>query len=171
MIKENIDYKTRMMALTGVLTALTVIFTAYILHIPVGTNGGYVHFGDSIIYLAAALLPTPYALAVGALGGGISDLLTAPMWTIPTIIIKMLIVLPFTSHGKTLLNRRNLVAPVISFFISAIGYYVAEVILFGSETALLAALSGSIVQSAGSAVFFYLAAAAFDGKGIKRKLF
>ena len=171
MIKENIDYKTRMMALTGVLTALTVIFTAYILHIPVGTNGGYVHFGDSIIYLAAALLPAPYALAVGALGGGISDLLTAPMCTIPTIIIKMLIVLPFTSHGKTLLNRRNLVAPVISFFISAIGYYVAELILFGSETALLAALSGSIVQSAGSAVFFYLAAAAFDGKGIKRKLF
>ena len=171
MIKENIDYKTRMITLTGVLTAMTVIFTAYILHIPVGANGGYVHFGDAVIYLAAALLPTPYALAVGALGGGIADLLTAPMWTIPTIIIKMLIVLPFTSHGKTLLNKRNLAAPVASFFISSIGYYVAEVIMFGSKTALISALSGSVVQSAGSAVFFYLAAAAFDNKGIKRKLF
>ena len=171
MIKENVSHKTRLMASTGVLTALTIIFTAYIFHIPVGTNGGYVHFGDSIIYLAAALLPTPYALAVGALGGGIADLLTAPMWTIPTIIIKMLIVLPFSSEGKTLLTKRNAAAPILSFLISATGYYVAELILFGSKTAFFAALSGSVVQSAGSAVFFYLAAAAIDNRGIKRKMF
>ena len=117
MIKENVNHKTRLITSTGVLTALTIIFTAYIFHIPVGANGGYVHFGDSIIYLAAALLPTPYALAVGALGGGIADLLTAPMWTIPTLIIKMLIVLPFSSEGKTLITKRNMAAPIFSFFI------------------------------------------------------
>jgi len=171
MIKENVNRKTRLTTSTGVLTALTIIFTAYIFHIPVGANGGYVHFGDSIIYLAAALLPTPYALAVGALGGGIADLLTAPMWTIPTLIIKMLIVLPFSSEGKTLITKRNMAAPIFSFFISATGYYLAEVILFGSQAAFFAALSGSVVQSGGSAIFFYLAAAAFDSRGIKKKMF
>ena len=147
---------------------MTVIFTAYIFHIPVGVNGGYVHFGDSVIYLAAALLPTPYAFVVGALGGGIADLLTAPMWMLPTIIIKMLIVLPFSSKGRSLLSKRNMAAPIISFFISATGYYIAEMILFGTKTAIISAFSGSLVQSGGSALFFYIAAAAFDAASVKR---
>ena len=54
--------------------------------------GGYIHFGDAIIYLTATLLPAPYAIAAAAIGGGLADLLTAPMWILPTIIIKMLIV-------------------------------------------------------------------------------
>ncbi len=163
--------RTRLMTLTGAMTALTIIFTAYIFHIPVGLNGGYIHFGDTVIYLAAALLPMPYALVVGALGGGIADILTAPMWTVATVIIKMLIVLPFTSKGRSILNKRNMAAPIISFFISATGYYIAEMIIFGSKAAFISALSGSLVQSGGSALFFYIAAAAFEGAGIKKIIF
>ena len=114
MTEKSSNSKIRLMTLAGALTALTVIFTAYIFHIPVGINGGYVHFGDSVIYLAAVLLPAPYAMIVGALGGGIADLLTAPMWAVATVIIKMLIVLPFSSRSETLLTKRNLVAPVLS---------------------------------------------------------
>lgn len=171
MMGNNVSSKTRLMALTATLAALTTIFTAYIFHIPVGVNGGYVHFGDSIIYLAAAMLPTPYAMLVGALGGGMADLLTAPMWVVPTVIIKMLIVLPFSSSKTTLRTKRNMIAPIISFFISATGYYIAEMILFGTKTALLSALSGSLVQSGGSALFFYFLATAFDSVGIKKTLF
>ncbi|MBR4671000.1 MAG: TIGR04002 family protein [Butyrivibrio sp.] len=168
MAENTVKTKTKLMAVTGLMTAMTVIFTAYIFHIPVGVNGGYVHFGDSVIYLAAALLPTPYAFVVGALGGGIADLLTAPMWMLPTIIIKMLIVLPFSSKGRSLLSKRNMAAPIISFFISATGYYIAEMILFGTKTAIISAFSGSLVQSGGSALFFYIAAAAFDAASVKR---
>ena len=168
MTEKKKQTKTRLMALTGLMTAMTVIFTAYIFHVPVGMNGGYVHFGDSVIYLAAALLPTPYAFVVGALGGGIADFLTAPMWMLPTMIIKMLIVLPFSSRSKSLISRRNMIAPIVSFFISAFGYYIAEMILFGSKTAIIAAFSGSLVQSGGSALFFYIAAAALDGASVKR---
>ena len=170
MTEKNANTKIRLMTLTGAMTALTVIFTAYIFHIPVGVNGGYVHFGDSVIYLAAVLLPAPYAMLVGALGGGIADLLTAPMWAVATVIIKMLIVIPFTSKSEVLLTKRNMIAPVISFFISATGYFIAEKILFGSEVALLSALSGSLVQSGGSALFFYIGAAAFQSAGIKRNI-
>ena len=170
MTEKNANTKIRLMTLAGAMTALTVIFTAYIFHIPVGVNGGYVHFGDSVIYLAAVLLPAPYAMIVGALGGGIADLLTAPMWAVATVIIKMLIVIPFTSKSEVLLTKRNMIAPVISFFISATGYFIAEKILFGSEVALLSALSGSLVQSGGSALFFYIGAAAFQSAGIKRNI-
>ena len=135
MTEKNANAKIRLLTLAGAMTALTVIFTAYIFHIPVGINGGYVHFGDTVIYLAAVLLPAPYAMMVGALGGGIADLLTAPMWAIATVIIKMLIVIPFTSKGDSLLTKRNLAAPIISFFISATGYFIAEKIIFGGEVA------------------------------------
>ena len=62
--------KVKYITMTGIMAALITLMTAYICHVPVGANGGYVHFGDSLIYLAAVLLPRPYALAaaVGALG-------------------------------------------------------------------------------------------------------
>ena len=69
--KENIktaDTVKRITA-TAVMAALTTLMTAYIFHIPVGVNGGYVHLGDTMIYLAAAFLPLPYACAAGAIGG------------------------------------------------------------------------------------------------------
>ena len=45
--------------------AITVV-TAYLLHIPIPT-GGYIHLGDTLIYLAACLLPVPYAAAAAAI--------------------------------------------------------------------------------------------------------
>ncbi|MDE6992480.1 MAG: ECF transporter S component, partial [Lachnospiraceae bacterium] len=55
--------KLKYLTITGLMAAMITIMTAYICHIPTGINGGYIHFGDSLIYLAAAILPTPYALA------------------------------------------------------------------------------------------------------------
>jgi hypothetical protein len=83
----------------------------------------------------------------------------------------MLIVIPFSSRRNTIMSKRNLIAPIISFFISATGYYIAEAILFGTKTAIISAFSGSFIQSGGSALFFYLAAVAFDRAGVKRNLF
>lgn len=163
--------KSGLLAFTGILAAVTVLFTAYIFHIPIGTTGGYIHFGDAIIYLSAVLLPTPYAMAVGALGGGIADLLTAPMWVLPTVIIKMLIVLPFSGRKLKMLSGRNIMAPIISFLISATGYYIAGSVMFGSETALVASLAGSVVQSGGSALFFYIAVIALENAGVKKTFF
>ena len=120
--KENIktaDTVKRITA-TAVMAALTTLMTAYIFHIPVGVNGGYVHLGDTMIYLAAAFLPLPYACAAGAIGGGLADLLTAPVWAPATIIIKMLICLPFSSKGTKLVTKRNVVALFLAFAISAL---------------------------------------------------
>ena len=158
------------LTLTGVFAALITICTAYIGHIPVGINGGYVHFGDTIIYLAATILPMPYAMAAGAIGGGLADLLTAPAWTLATIIIKALIVIPFTNKGATILNRRNYVAPVIAYFISQIGYFIAEAVMFGFEAALLSGLAGGLVQSGGSMIFFLLLGQTLDKVNIKSKV-
>ena len=111
--------KTRGYVLTAMFAALITIMTAYICHIPVGLNGGYVHFGDALIYLAASVLPAPLAMLAGAVGGGLADLLTAPVWMIPTVIIKMAIALPFTSKNENVICPRNIVAVFVSGVISA----------------------------------------------------
>ena len=62
-----------LITVTGLFAAMIALMTAYIFHIPYGANGGYIHFGDALIYIAAVLLPRPYALAAAAIGGGVID--------------------------------------------------------------------------------------------------
>ena len=93
--RENL----RLLVTAALFAAAITVMTAYMLHIPLPT-GGYIHLGDALIYLAACLLPTPYAAAAAAAGAGLADLLTAPMWVLPTLLIKALIVLPFTSRSR-----------------------------------------------------------------------
>lgn len=167
MRNENINTTTSKLVITGAFAAMITIMTAYICHIPYGANGGYVHFGDTLIYIAAVFLPKPYALAAAAIGGGMADLLTAPMWAPATVAIKMLIVLPFTSKSRKVLVPQNMIAPVIAAVISAGGYYLAEGILFGTFVAPLASLAGSAIQSGGSALLFWVAAPALEKMNLK----
>lgn len=161
--------KVRYLTMTGFMAALITIMTAYICHIPVGMNGGYIHFGDSLIYLAAVVLPRPYALAAAAIGGGMADLLTAPIWAPATIIIKMLIVLPFSNKSTKIVTPRNIFAAVLAYFISGLSYFLAEYILFGSWSVLLISMSQSLIQSGGSAVFFVILGHVLDEAHIKTR--
>lgn len=162
--------KVLLMTTTALFAALICISTAYLFHIPVGVNGGYIHIGDSLIYLAAALLPAPYAMAAGALGGMFADLLTAPVWAPATFIIKMLITLPLTSKKEKLVNTRNVVGAFFAGAISILGYYLAEVIMFGTWAALIPSVAGNLVQAIASAVIFVLFGMALDKTGFKKKI-
>ena len=63
----------KLLTASAMFAAMITLTTAYLFHIPVGVNGGYIHFGDAFIYLAAGLLPMPYACAAAAIGGGLAD--------------------------------------------------------------------------------------------------
>lgn len=163
--------KTKNIAMAGIMATLTTLMTAYVCHIPIGMNGGYIHFGDSVIYLAAVLLPMPYALAAAAIGGGLADLLTAPMWAPATIIIKMLLVFSFTSKSAKIITPRNLVATVIAYLISGIGYFLAEYLLFGTWAVFLVSMAQTLIQSLGSAVVFIVVGIALDKAHVKTRFF
>ena len=165
--------------LTGLLGAMVLLTTAYVLHIPVGTGGGYIHLGDTMVYLAAAVLPTPYAMAAAALGGALADLLTgAAVWALPTAIIKAVMVLPFTAKKERLLCPRNGVAPVIAGGIGVGGYFLAEMgIVTLSGGTLQAALGGALaavlpnlMQELAGGVCFVLLALALDRLQLKKRL-
>lgn len=162
--------KIRYMSITGIFAALITVMTAYICHIPVPIAGGYMHLGDSLIYVAAALLPTPYAMAAAAIGGGLADLLTAPMWALPTFIIKALITLPFTNKSGKILTKRNMIAPILAYFISGTGYFLANNMIFHSGVALFTSFGASLIQSSASAILFYVVAILLDKAGFKRQM-
>lgn len=165
----NKRQQTLKLTMTGVFAAMITIMTAYICHVPYGANGGYIHFGDALIYVAAVFLPRPYAMAAAAIGGGMADLLTAPLWAPATIIIKMIIILPFTSKEGRILCPRNIIAPFLAALLSATGYYLAQGILFGSFVSVLASFAGSAVQSGGSAIIFLALAVALDKAHMKSR--
>ena len=164
--------QVKKLTFTALMAAMITIFTAYICHIPVGQNGGYIHFGDSLIYIAACLLPWPYAMTAAAIGGGMA----APA----TIIIKALISIPFTNKSDKIVTVRNVVSTIIAFAISATGYAIAEAfITYGftkqAFTGLIAiipvSVPGSCIQSGGSAIIFVILGLVLDKIGFKRRFF
>lgn len=162
--------KTGLMVKVGVFAALIAIVTAYGFRIPNG-YGGYIHLGDVLIYICAVLLPTKYAVFAAAIGGGFADLLAnAPMYIIPTIIIKSLLVLCFTSKGEKILNRRNLIAPIICIFITSIGYTIANIILTGSLQVAMMVIILDCIQPIASGIIFYVIAFALEKLEIKKKI-
>lgn len=161
--------KTKKITMTGIMAALIMVMTASF-HIPIGANGGYLHFGDAIIYLTASILPTPYALAAAAIGGGLADLFTAPMWVPATIIIKMLIVIPFSCKSAKIITKRNCIPTVFAYFISGFGYFFAEYLLFETWSVFWVSMGQTLFQSIGSAVVFIALGASLDKAQIKNRL-
>lgn len=149
--------------------AAITVMTAYMLHIPIPT-GGYIHLGDTLIYLAACLLPVPYAAAAAAIGAGLADLLTAPVWVLPTLVIKAVLVLFFTNRGGKLLCRRNLAAVVAAGLFSPAAYALAGCAMAGTMAAFVPQFLGTLVQGIGSGALFLVIAPALDGVGLKERM-
>lgn len=160
--------KTQLLTISALFSALVCITTAYIFHIPFGANGGYIHLGDALIYLAATLLPTPYAILAAGIGGAMADLLTAPLWAPATFVIKMLIALPFTNKGSKIICTRNIVAIFAASTISCLGYAIAEMIIYGSEAMIFVSLIGNLTQAFGSGIIFVFIALTLDNMRFKR---
>ncbi|MDR1927606.1 MAG: TIGR04002 family protein [Oscillospiraceae bacterium] len=155
---------------TGLFAALAAALTFVHLPIPM-LNGGYVHLGDSLVYLAACMLPAPYAALAAGIGGGLADLLSgAPAWAPFTVLIKVGMTLFFSSRRGKLLDVRQILGLLPAALLNAGGYYLAEGLMYGSWKAILwPSLTGNLIQSAGStAVFLALCLALDRAKGKQR---
>ena len=162
------NQKIRLMSFTAILTALVYVVTAY-LHIP--TYNGYVHIGDGFIYLAACLLPWPYAIFVGGGGALLADCLTGyAIWAPGSVVIKAVTVLFFSSKGTKIITTRNSLALLPAAVVCAGGYYLYEILITGSFIASLEGIPGSISQSVASSVLFIVVGIAIDKMNFKQAL-
>ena len=162
--------KTRTMAITAMFTALITVLTAYFQIKTV--NSGYIHFGDSMIYLASCILPPPFAVFASSAGGALADILSgAAVWAVPTAIIKALNTIPFLVTVKILrkkgkdgniITKETVAMAIVSGIITIAGYWLAEGLMFGFAAATVAGFLRGLVQPAGSAVLFYGVGMALD---------
>ena len=154
--------------LTALFGALIFVVTAYVLHIPTPATGGYIHLGDAFVYLAASVLPTPYAAAAAGVGEALSDALTGGIvYALPTFLIKSAMVLCFTSAGEKILSKRNAAASVAAGLICVGGYYLTEVFLLHSFVSPLVEIPANAVQALASAAVYLLLGKALDRAKLK----
>lgn len=146
--------------------------------IQVPSINGYVHIGDSFIYLASAFLPMPFSILAAGLGAGLADVLSGYIMYAPfTFIIKALMAAVFSNKADKLFTVRNAVAFCLADVINVLGYYITEVILFPQAGGAVATLinsthtiPGNLVQSLTASVIFVVVAIAFDKLNLKKAI-
>ena len=158
------------LTIAALFAAMIAVFTAFIFHIPIkiGANTAYLHFGDAFIFIAASVLPMPYAVTAAAIGGALGDLMCgAAVWMPFTFVVKALIALMFTSKGK-IINKRNIFAIFLSLIITVVIYYIAEALIYGNWITPALSVLGNVVQIVGSGLIYLSIGFALDKTKIKK---
>ena len=164
----NGKFGIRNVVLAGLFTAMIFVVTAYFPRIP--TVRGYIHVGDSVIYIAACLLNQPAAAISAALGGFLADALTGyVVWAPYTAIIKAALTLPFTALGGRALSPRNFLAALAAFPITVGGYYLAAWMITGDKHASFAEVPFNVAQAGAGMLIFLVVAAGMDKTDFKNR--
>ena len=156
--------------------SLIIVTTAYI-KIPAPL--GYVHIGDSVIYLSSSVLPGPFSFLSAAVGGALADLLAGyPQWMPATAIIKSLNVLPFFLvrlflNGKTkserIINTPNVLMLIPTASVTLGGYFIANMLMYGAGAAV-AELLPNLLQATASSAVFILLGLSLDSVNFKKRI-
>ena len=166
---EKMNKKLRKTVISGVLCAMIFVLTMFV-KIPIGA--GYIHFADTLVYIGSALLG-PWGMIAGALGEALADAVGGFAVYVPfTIIIKVLISLPFVLFSlktEKLLTVKNVLFSVLAMLISVVGYAFADYIVAGQGMAI-PYIWMNFVQGIASTACFAVFAAALDKIKIRNRI-
>lgn len=153
-ISVNPRQKTLDLIITSMLVALIFVSTAFLnIRLPIAANGGLVHLGTAMLFIASILYGPKKGAIAGAIGMGLFDLIGGwVIWTPITIIARALqgyIVGKIAwMHGRRGSSIAfNLIATILSTPLMIAVYYTGESILYGNWMTPLASIPGDIVQS------------------------
>ena len=158
---------TRLLVTTSLMLALTTIATMF-LKIPVGV--GYIHLGDVLVLLSARLLPKKNAMLAAGIGAALADLLGGyAAWAPFTLVIKIGMVLlaavPASARGGRQARRRAAYLwLILAGAETVVGYYLAEVLLYGNWLVPFIGVPFNALQVAVGAVLSGLIYRSLEGK-------
>ena len=137
------------LTITAVFVALTYIFTAFInVKLPIAANGGLIHLGNVPLFIGAILFGKKTGAIAGGIGMGLFDLLSGwTLWAPFTLIIVG--IMGFTV-GKITEDHKH--QNMKWYVIKVVGYYIAEVIIYGNPLAPVSSIPGNLVQIGVAAV-------------------
>ena len=134
----------------AIFAAFTCILT-FIVPFTIPTTGGYINLGDIGVMISGLLFGPIIGGIAGGIGSAFTDLFLAPVYAIPTLIIKGLegfivglIADPRLFYKKY--NFRDFLAVIIGGLFMVIGYFLAEIILYGFPSALFELFFNGAIQ-------------------------
>ncbi|MGI6212556.1 MAG: ECF transporter S component [Anaerovoracaceae bacterium] len=149
--------RTRTVQLTQTALMAAMVFLATnLIRFPNPATGGYSHLGDCMVFLAVLILGRNRGATAAGIGGAMSDLLAgAPVWILPTLVIKFTMAFIMGSvsddgRGSTL---RLTVASVLGGIFQIIAYTLVKVVLFGWRVALVSVPNLTIQTTIGIVLF------------------
>ncbi|MEG0553700.1 MAG: ECF transporter S component [Carnobacterium sp.] len=148
------NVRTFDLIVTSMLIALVFVATILLnIKLPIAANGGLVHLGTGMLFIASIVFGPKKGALAGAIGMGLFDLVSAyTLWAPFTIVARGLqgyivgkIAWSNGRKGNSLVF--NLIATIASIPFMLAVYYICERVIYGSWVLPLASIPGNIVQN------------------------
>lgn len=153
----NTRERTKTMVIQAMFIALTLAATMFInVRLPLPGSGGLIHLGNVPLFISAMVYGKRTGAVAGAFGMGLFDLISG--WTawapftfaiagtmgfVTGLIVEKLPRKPVAA---------NFIAVVAALTIKVVGYYGAEVLLYGNYITPLGSIPGNVMQIVAAAV-------------------
>ena len=138
----------RLLALSGVLCAIVILFTLLV-SIPIpGVTGAYVNAGDAAVLLCGYVLGGPLGFLCAGLGSLLADILHGSMiYALPSFLIKGAMALVGAMLYKKAQGKKSLwlLTATVAGLIMPIGYFAFEALFFSPALAALS-IPGNALQ-------------------------
>lgn len=146
------------LTILGLLVALVAVSTM-VIKIPTISTDGYIHLGDSMIFLSAIMFGKKKGAIAGGLGSAMADLLLGyTHWVLPSLIIKGLmgygIGLIANQESDNIINLRNSIALIFGASWMVFGYFIAGGIMKGSFIVSATSVPANLLQGFVGALLF-----------------
>ncbi|MBF8984667.1 ECF transporter S component [Lutibacter sp. B2] len=151
--QEQVNNKTKDIAYSGILISLVFIATKFLnIRLPISINGGLIHLGNTMLFIAAIVFGKKKGAVAGAFGMALFDIVSGWMaWAPGTFIVRgvMGYLVGSISWAKDRNGNHlgwNIIAIVVAGIWMIAGYYVTEGILYGNWIAPMTSIPGNIIQ-------------------------
>jgi uncharacterized membrane protein len=143
--------KTQSLVINALFVALTLVATMFInLKLPIAGNGGLIHLGNVPLFIAAFVFGRRTGAIAGAFGMGLFDLISGwTIWAPFTFIIVGAMGYVAGLIGEKVPGKRVVVysiAVIAALLIKIVGYYFAEVVLYGNWITPFGSIPGNVLQ-------------------------
>jgi len=169
--------KTKKIVIVSLFTALVAVAT---MAIKIPTINGYIHLGDTLVYLSGIFLGPVYGPIAAGFGSFLADLLSGyAVWALPSLLIKGLDALVFALVFKGVKNVSGTSKSLVSKYVLALfiggsimvgGYFLTSVVLY-SYAGAIGSVIPNIIQAVGGGIIAYpIMLALFKQKSIQKLL-
>ncbi|WP_206460273.1 ECF transporter S component [Anaerovorax sp. IOR16] len=145
----TVDNKVNKMILTGLMMALVTVATM-IIQVPIPFTNGYIHLGDSMIFLSVLILGWRYGAIAAAVGSALGDLIPGYIHWVPwTFCIKgLMAVFMGIAIEKCMSSKKNTgILAIITAFVWMGFQAMVQFVLNGAATNNPQSLLGEDVET------------------------